>query len=257
VERAVAIGAAVVLIITGAVVDARGGGTLATAGAVLTAEEPSAPALLAAIDRGARALAVADRGPQVQLTEPPPTPQRCERVAMIGDSLTANGLWWHQREFQRAGFTHRIDAQPSRRIPATVRSPYSGVIAATNVRTSWGEADCWVIALGSNDLIYGGGQAAMAAAMIDEQISAITPAARVWWVNVDYHHDPRTTFDFVRATNVFNAAIALRASTDPRLDVIDWYAMAEANLQWFFDPVHVDNAGSIARAALVASSLPR
>lgn len=189
--------------------------------------------------------------------EPPPA-TACRRVIVIGDSLMDNSEPWLIAELDAAGFTSFIDAQPSRQIPATVRAPVSGVKAAHAARTTWGEADCWMIALGSNDLIFGGGESiAAATARIDEMLGAVTPGAAVWWVNVDYHPDPRTGRDMVAATKRFNEALDRKAATTARLTVVDWYSLAEANLHWFFDPVHVDRTGSIVRAEFTVAALPR
>jgi hypothetical protein len=191
-------------------------------------------------------------GPQL---EPPVV---CERVIAIGDSLMDNSEPWLRAELSAAGFTYFVDAQPSRQIPAAVREPFSGVKAARSIRSSWGEADCWMIALGSNDLIFGGGQSISAATVrIDEMLGAVTPGSAVWWVNVDYHHDPRTGHDMVAATQRFNEALDRKAAASTGFTVIDWYSLAEANLHWFFDPVHVDRAGSIARAEFTVAALPR
>jgi hypothetical protein len=197
------------------------------------------------------------RGNRVQVTEAPTAPSGCRRVALIGDSLSDNARPWLVSGLSEAGFAAAVDAHPSRRIPSSVPAPYSGVTAATEVRATFGEADCWVVALGSNDLPYGGLDRVSIGGWFDEMLAAVTPGARVWWVNVDYHRDPRWGFDFVRATSLFNAALADRASADPHLDVIDWHALAEANPQWFFDPVHVDRTGSIARARQTVDALPR
>ena len=118
-----------------------------------------------------------------------------------------------------------------------------------------GDADCWVIALGSNDLVYGGGDSNTAASMIDSMLASVTPDSSVWWVNLDYHRDPRMSFDFVRATSTFNATLDARADIDVNLSVIDWYSLAESHLEWFFDPVHVDTTGSRARAQQVVDAL--
>jgi len=202
----------------------------------------------------AHASAPAVRGRQTQL-QPLPPRARCGRVAVIGDSLMDNARWYLQGGLSAAGFDHVIDAQPSRRIPDTVRAPYSGVTAARTVRSTWGESDCWVIALGSNDLIFGAGDAAVAASLIDSMLASTTPGSRVWWVNLDYHLDPRYAFDFVGATAVFNDRLAARAAIDADLTVIDWFSLAEQHPWWFFDPVHVDAAGSRARAEQVVSAL--
>ena len=194
------------------------------------------------------------RGEAHQVTPIPPGP--CQRVVVIGDSLMDNSRPWLVSGLRDAGFVAFVDAQPSRRIPSSIREPYSGVRAAAQVRSTFGEADCWVVALGSNDLPYGGLDRATVESWFDEMLAAVTPGARVWWVNLDYHHDSRWAFNFVRATAVFDEALAQRATADPLLEVIDWYSLAEANLQWFFDPVHVDRTGSIARAQQTVAALP-
>ena len=215
-----------------------------------------ASALSNGIRGGAVVSEVAVRGEAFQATDTVPPPPGCERVVVIGDSLMDNSAPWLRSELAVAGYDYHVDAQPSRRIPERVRAPYSGVRAASAVRATFGEADCWMVALGSNDLVYGGGAVADANGMVDEMLAAVTPGASVWWVNVNYHRDPRTSFDFVRATDTFNRVVDDRAASDPNLQVIDWYTLSEANLDWFFDPVHVDRTGSIVRAEFTVSALP-
>jgi hypothetical protein len=199
----------------------------------------------------------ATRGAMFRATDTDPPPAGCRRVVVIGDSLMDNARPWLVDGLDDAGFDAFVDAQPSRRIPDTVRAPFSGVKAARAVRSSFGEAECWVVALGSNDLVFGADVAATAAALVDEMLAAVTPGARVWWVNVNYHRDPDIAFGFPAATAVFNSAVAARAERDPLVTLIDWYALSEANLPWFFDPVHVDRPGSIARARQTVAALPR
>jgi hypothetical protein len=197
------------------------------------------------------------RGARRQLGPTVPPPSGCQRVVVIGDSLMDNSRPWLVAGLANAGFAAVVDAQPSRRIPGFVHEPYSGVRTAVQVRATFGDADCWVVALGSNDLPYGGLDRATIESWFDEMLNAVSPGARVWWVNLDYHHDPQWSFDFVGSTALFNALLAERAAADPALDVIDWYTLAEANPHWFFDPVHVDRAGSIVRAQQTVDALPR
>lgn len=211
---------------------------------------------LQGVDAPATAVAPAVRGTQV-VVDPPPERVGCRRVAVLGDSLMDNARWYLLQELSAAGFDGIVEAHHSRRIPATVRAPYSGVTAARQLRAGWGEADCWLVALGSNDLVYGGGEPASAAALVEAQVAAVTPGARVWWVNLNYRRDPTFPFDFPRATSVFNAELDRRARLDPSFQVIDWYSLSSANAGWFFDPVHVDIAGSRARAAQAIDALPR
>lgn len=211
----------------------------------------------AGIDDAAVVSRTAGRGSMFQATDTEPPPQGCRRVVVIGDSLMDNSRPWLVDGLDDAGFDAFVDAQPSRRIPDSVRAPYSGVKAARAVRASFGEAECWVIALGSNDLVFGAGADATAAALVDQMLAAVTPGARVWWVNVNYHRDPDIAFGFPAATAVFNRAVADRAGRDPLVTLIDWYTLSEANLGWFFDPVHVDRTGSIERARQTVAALPR
>jgi len=221
----------------------------------VTTPEPARAASGVGLDSPANATMTATRGQQTRLP-PQPRGARCERVAVIGDSLMDNARWYLRDALGREGFVFVIDANHSRRIPESVRAPYSGVTAIRQVRSTWGEADCWVIALGSNDLIFGAADPAVAAQLIQAMLAETTPGARVWWVNLDYHDDPEFSFDFVGATARFNATLAERAAVDPRVAVIDWFSLAEAHLEWFFDPVHVDAVGSRARAEQVAEALP-
>ena len=84
-----------------------------------------------------QASAPAVRGEQVRI-RPLPSPPACRRVAVIGDSLMDNARWYLSSALGQAGYSFVIDAQPSRRIPESVRAPYSGVIAARQVRSTWG-----------------------------------------------------------------------------------------------------------------------
>lgn len=195
----------------------------------------------------------ASRGTQVQLT--PPTPPRCRRVAVVGDSLTAASASELRRELASAGFEHIVDGQVSRRIPSFVRDPYSGVSAARRIRSSWGEADCWVIGLGSNDLESGADDPELAGRWIDEQLAALTPGANVWWINVAYRLERGNDFDFPAATATFNAVLHARASGDRLIEVIDWYSMMDAHPEWFVDGVHVRAPAYTARTQLVLAAL--
>jgi hypothetical protein len=218
----------------------------------------AAPSIAMAVATGGAATVerAAERGSQVQIGETAPPPPGCRRVIVIGDSLTDNAEPWVRSGLQDAGHEFHVDAQPSRRIPGYVRAPYSGVRAALAARASFGDADCWMVALGSNDLLNGADDPTAASGMVDEMLGAITPGAAVWWVNVNYHRDPRTRFDFVGATSVFNTVLDSFAATRDRFTVIDWYSYSEQHLEWFFDPVHVDRTGSIARATLTVAALP-
>ena len=200
----------------------------------------------------ATAHATAVRGEQVAI-RPPPKQPACQRVVVIGDSLMANALGLDSA-LERAGYTSLVDAQPNRQVPDS-KLATGGITAALRVRSTWGDADCWVIALGSNDIGFGGGTADAAAARITSMLDAVTPGASVWWMNINYHRDPRSAIDFVGATGRFNAQLVL-AGQAGRLTVIDWYSLSEAHPAWFIDSVHVNmGEGSTARIQQVIDAL--
>lgn len=227
-----------------------------TACVVFAGTAVTVAALAGGIHRAAEVSAPATRGEAFRSTDTLPPPPGCSRVVVIGDSLMDNSGPWLRSELGTAGYDYHVDAQPSRRIPERVREPYSGVKAARSARASFGEADCWMVALGSNDLVYGGGEVVEANEMVDEMLRAVSPGASVWWVNVNYHRDPRTSFDFVAATATFNAVVAQRAAAEPDLHLIDWYTLSEAHPEWFFDPVHVGRDASVIRAEFTVAALP-
>ncbi len=216
----------------------------------------AATAFAGGIQEAAEVSEPAARGVAFRATDTLPPPPGCARVVVIGDSLTDNAEPWLRSELQSAGHDFFVDAQPSRRIPERVSAPYSGVRAALAARATFGDAGCWMIALGSNDLVFGGGDVPAANELIDEMLGAVSPGASVWWVNVNYHRDPRTSFDFVAATATFNAVLVDRAASDPDLHVIDWFTLSEAHPEWFFDPVHVGRSASIVRAEFTVAALP-
>ncbi len=185
----------------------------------------------------------------------------CTRAWVIGDSLTVGSA-----PTLRSGLdgleleAALVDGVINRRIPAT--APVSGVLAARAIRATNGEADCWVIALGTND-ISGGVTASRARALVAEMLAEVTPKARVWWVNVDFRPVEGAAVDYAAATQTFNAVLNERAASDPRFEVIDWYTLAESHPEWFLksdgtaDPVHVNSAGYTARAAQVVDVIRR
>ncbi len=181
----------------------------------------------------------------------------CTRVWVIGDSLTVGSA-----EALRSGLdgldleAALVDGAISRRIPPTATPSASGVLTARSLRATNGEADCWVIALGTND-ISGGVTASRARVLVGEMLAEVTPKARVWWVNVDFRSIEGAAVDYPAATQTFNAVLNERAASDPRFEVIDWYTLAESHPEWFFDAVHVNSAGYSARAALVLDVIRR
>ncbi len=185
----------------------------------------------------------------------------CTRVWVIGDSLTEGSASAIQTGLDRLGLdAGLVDGVRNRRIPAT--APISGVLAARSIRATNGEANCWVIALGTNDISNGVATTTRARALVAEMLAEVTPQARVWWVNVDFRSLDGSTY-YPDATRTFNAVLDERAAADLRFEVIDWYTLAERHPEWFLrsdgtaDAVHVNSAGYAARAALVLDVIRR
>ncbi len=181
-------------------------------------------------------------------------PPGCQRVVILGDSLTVGTARYHDLELAKASLVGVVDARKGRRISASAGEALSGVLSAQRVRRDWGEADCWVIALGTNDYYVGGSRSvAVATGLIHEQLDAITPGARVWWVNVL----DRSSSAALTGSRTFNRALDERAAIDGSFRVVDWYSLFLANPGWSGDGIHVGTSGSIARAALVAAALAK
>ena len=145
-----------------------------------------------------------------------------------------------------------VDGRNGRRISATAGEALSGVLSAQRIRRDWGDADCWVVALGTNDYYVGGSRTvAVATDLIEQQLGAITPNARVWWVNVR----DTSSAEALAGSQRFNQALADRTTIDDRFEVVDWYTLFRANPGWSGDGIHVGTTGSVARAALVARAL--
>lgn len=185
----------------------------------------------------------------------------CTRVWVIGDSLTVGSAAALRSGLDRLDMeAELVDGANNRRISAT--APISGVLAARSIRATNGEANCWVIALGTNDISNGVTTTTRARAAVAEMLAEVTPKARVWWVNVDYRSLDQSTY-YPDATRTFNAVLNERAASDLRFAVIDWYTLAESHPEWFLKPdgtvdaVHVNSAGYTARAAQVVDVIRR
>lgn len=188
----------------------------------------------------------------------------CTRVWMIGDSLTVGSATAIQSGFDRLALEAEVvDGVNSRRISVNAQPvERSGVLAARSIRAANGEANCWVIALGTNDISSGVTTTTRARAAVTEMLAEVTPDARVWWVNVDFRSLDDSTYH-PDATATFNAVLDERAAADLRFEVIDWYTLAEGHPEWFLkpdgtsDPVHVNSTGYAARAAQVVEVIRR
>ena len=127
----------------------------------------------------------------------------------------------------RMGVDFVVDGVGARRVSVNaVPASRSGVLAARSIRAASGEADCWVVALGTNDINSGVTTPTRARATIAEMLAEIPTPARVWWVNVDFRSIEGAALDYPAITQMFNAVLSQRDAADARFRVIDWYTLA-------------------------------
>lgn len=162
----------------------------------------------------------------------------CGSVAVIGDSLTEQSAG--ELATVLAGVRHVVDGRGGRRTavsyvrtdPPVGYTP-SGVEAVRGV--SW-RPDCWVIALGTNDVLRGDPQTFDAD--IRTLLDAI-PSGRVLWVSVG----PQVKL----WTDVWNRAL-VRAG----VELVRW----EPDSEWLKpDGIHVTAVGARERARLIGRAV--
>jgi hypothetical protein len=120
------------------------------------------------------------------------------------------------------------------------------------------EADCWVIALGTNDLYwvwnwghYGPSPEATVENYLTMMLDEVRKAPnfeQAWWVNINDHGWPNTSV-------TFNTVLEQRAQREDDLATIDWYGLSEPHPEWFVDDRHLTLGGYRVRAELIAATL--
>lgn len=167
---------------------------------------------------------------------------------VVGDSLTAGSAGALRVGLAGLQVEYVVDGVISRRVTP------GGVTTARAIRTASGEADCWVIALGSND-IYGNGRSitpTSATSVIETMLAVVSPGARVWWVNINV----RDSAVNIVSSGVFNSSLEDRDRAHTDFSVIDWYTVSHGNPSWFAnDGVHFTSAGYRARAEQILAAI--
>ncbi len=184
-----------------------------------------------------------------QLTVHTFTAGRNGPIVVIGDSLTLGSAAQTARALRTAGWGPIcIDGTIARSIE--FGSPWvpDGLDAVNRIRTShpiWNDPTItWVIALGTNDVVFSGTSGARAKLYVADQIAAIGPNP-IWWVNV---RTSRIEWQYQEA--IFNQSIAASG-----VNVIDWYS-ASGGQGWIGgDLIHLTSVGYQARADLVARTV--
>jgi hypothetical protein len=185
-------------------------------------------------------IVLADRTADAAATGPTPV------VAVIGDSLLSYDRADLDGSLRAVGWAGtQIDAVPSRRIPASVRAPLSGIKAIRALRATGFDTRYWIIALGTNDIGLLG--AADPRPLITSLLDELGPGTTVLWVNAD---QPR----FPQATARFDAALAAVLAERGGY-VFDWASLARANPTWLVsDGIHLTGTGFRQRHRLLAQA---
>jgi peptidoglycan hydrolase-like protein with peptidoglycan-binding domain len=171
---------------------------------------------------------------------PPPT--RCQRLGVIGGSITVGTSQSLAQELVEVGVTDfRIDAKVSRRIATRT----GGVTTLKNMRRAGYDPDCLVISLGTNDIPYFN-DPSVYRKLISALMDTVGPAPRVLWINV-YRGRLR------RHDDVFNQTLVEMTATYPNLLVADWFTLADEHRIWMNkDLIHTTSLGGRERSKWTA-----
>ncbi len=171
------------------------------------------------------------------------------RIALIGDSLTIGTMPYQAGAFSDVGWAgSMIDAYGSRGVRTKVKSDlHTGLTAVDAIRTTVGDCDVWVVALGTNDA--GIFAKAKHPQLIRQMMDRIGGGHYVMWVNVYLPATPPRQ-------EHWNAALETVAEERPNeLFVFDWASLAAQNERWLADDqVHCSGKGYTNRSTEIASA---
>ncbi len=171
-------------------------------------------------------------------------------ILVLGDSMTMGDRRYLRPALEAIGWRSvKVDGEPSRRIPSSVREPYSGVKIVRALRAASAEPDAYVIALGTNDIGFVVEYHQTPRALITQMLDAIGPAHRVLWIDV-------VQPDLPEGASWFNHTLDEMADEHPeRLVVLRWSRAAASHPEWFLnDGIHLSELGHAQRSALVAQA---
>lgn len=155
----------------------------------------------------------------------------CSRIVIIGDSLTAQGNGALHATFPNAFVNAR-----GGRVTSEGYEPALG-IKESNV------ADCWVFALGTND-VYFNLAPAVSTAAINKMISLIGPTDHVWWILPQFVTGG--TLSGTLNTAAFNALVP---------SYVVKVALNLPATDFTPDGIHLTEAGYVHRAAAIAAAI--
>lgn len=189
----------------------------------------------------------------VRLDPPTSNGSTCSTVNVIGDSMLAASINTWRDTFDQAGVTANFLAFSG--APAESLGP----VFVEQLRASRGDAPCWIVVMGSNDLApiweIGGtaptgepcNSSAARRAETDRRVHLVNDTIgahhRIFWMNVFHGWLPDMTC-------IWNGQLE-------RIDigVIDWYGSFSRHPEWSLDGVHSDATGDAARATLALNAV--
>jgi peptidoglycan hydrolase-like protein with peptidoglycan-binding domain len=188
--------------------------------------------------------ATATAPPSSPAPVPPLTPApegSCASVRMVGDSMGVGMVNTLNSALGARGIGFRSKTVVGTGTPAM--SEFVG-----QLRSSYGDAPCWVVVSGSNDMWFTARSTTAGPERVAQMIAAINAngvSHRIFWVN---------TLSWNSTTGMarINAAIAASGA-----QVIDWHGTARDNRSWFVDHVHTGVTGNAARANMVIAAVTR
>jgi lysophospholipase L1-like esterase len=175
-------------------------------------------------------------------------------VIVVGDSLTALNVSTDERSLKAHGIpSWHLDAQTGRSSVLDMPTAYgvlrSGLASIADVKADGYSSSLWIVELGTNDANGLGACGCDQQALVRSRVATITKAigtdATIGWVTVRNGAHPV-------ASQVWNAALAAAAATNPHMFLIDWYATSNTHPGWFVDGIHPNALGAPALAELIA-----
>lgn len=181
------------------------------------------------------------------------TPNPCNDIAQIGDSLSVNQETKIIAAYSAQGMTVQSDALGGRAV-LQASEGNTGLVAAQRFLDK-GFKGCWVVALGTNDTakIAAGAKYTRASA-IDQMMTKIDSSKKipVMWVNT---YTTKTTGNYVNGNMIlWNEELEKAKSRWPNMRVYDWATVAKTGVAPFVDGVHHTSAGQDVRHASVAKA---
>lgn len=171
------------------------------------------------------------------------------RIALIGDSLTIGTLPYQAGAFSDVGWAgSAIDGYGSRGVRTKVKSDlHTGLTAVDGIRTTTGDCDVWVVALGTNDA--GIFAKAKHPGLIRQMMDRIGGGHYVMWVNIYLPATPPRQ-------QLWNTALEMVAEERPNeMLVFDWASLAAQNERWLADDqVHCSGKGYMHRSTAIAAA---